>query len=321
MGALVEGRWTEEDHLQDATGRFVRVVSSFRAAIGDALFPPQAGRYHLYVVKNCPWAHRTWIFRALKGLQTAIPLHFAAGGPEGWIIDPAGAHLVPGTERRIRHLHELYSLADPGFSGRVTVPVLWDSERKTIVNNESSEIIRMFNGGFGDLATRPGDFYPEALRPEIESVNQRVYEDINNGVYRAGFATTQAAYDEAVDRVFAALDWAEERLSRQRYLCGSRLTEADWRLFPTLLRFDLVYYSHFKCNLRRLADYPNLSNYLRELHQWPGVAETCDLAVIKQGYYTNPTMLKLNPTGIVPKGPLLDYTGAHDRARFPAVAV
>ena len=258
----------------------------------------EGGRYHLYVSKACPWAHRTLILRALKGLEKAIPVFYAGPymGENGWEYDSGG----------IRYLHELYARAKPDYTGRVSVPVLWDSNTQAIVNNESSEIIRMLNREFDALAAKKlPDLYPESLRSEIDAVNDRVYRAVNNGVYRAGFATVQEKYEEAVSELFATLDWLEKRLARRRWLCGARITEADVRLFTTLARFDAVYYSHFKCNLRRLVDYPRLWRYTRRFYALPGVARTVDLAEIKSHYYRS--MKHINPTQIVPKGPLLDF--------------
>jgi putative glutathione S-transferase len=272
------------------------------------------GRYHLYVSLACPWAHRTLIFRALKGLDNAISVSIV--DPlmleDGWAFsDFPGC--VPDTVNHARYLREVYAKADSRYSGRVTVPVLWDRETGTIVNNESSEIVRMLNSEFEDIARLHEDYYPQPLRAEIDAVNQLVYKNINNGVYRCGFATTQEAYDGAFDALFSALDELEARLDRSRYLVGDRITEADWRLFPTLVRFDAVYYGHFKCNLRRIGDYPNLSNYLRDLYQVPGIAETVDMSHIKRHYYASHR--HINPTGIVPKGPQIDFSAPHDRVR------
>ncbi|MCA1974306.1 MAG: glutathione S-transferase family protein [Caenispirillum sp.] len=308
MGLLVDGKWQDRWYDTKSTGgRFKRQESAFRHRIGSDRFPAEAGRYHLFVSLACPWAHRTLIFRALKGLTDAIsvsvvdPLMLE----NGWEFGAAGDPLTGK-----RYLHEVYTAALPDYTGRVTVPVLWDKQAQTIVNNESAEIIRMLNADFGDVASGP-DYYPADLRDEIDAVNARVYDTINNGVYKAGFATAQDAYEDAFDALFASLDWVEERLSRQRYLVGDRLTEADWRLFTTLVRFDAVYVGHFKCNLRRIADYPALSGYLRELYQVPGVAGTVDFDHIKRHYYgSHPT---INPTGIIPKGPDLDLWRPHGR--------
>ncbi len=319
MGQLVDGIWQVETlAVRSKDGRFVRAETQFRdfiSADGSSGFKAEAGRYHLYVSLACPWAHRTLIFRVLKGLEGAISISvvdpfmadtgWAFGESEGCIADPLfGA----------RHLHEIYTQAEAEYSGRVTVPVLWDRKRGTIVNNESAEIIRMMNSEFSKFAPESPDYCPDDLRDEIDEINERVYEDINNGVYRNGFATTQESYEEAFEQLFAALDWVEEILSRRRYLCGERLTEADWRLFVTLLRFDPVYVGHFKCNLRRIADYPCLSNYLCELYQIPGIAQTCNFRHIKEHYYRSHE--SINPTRIVPCGPEMNLHQAHDRNRL-----
>ena len=300
MGMLVEGVWRDVPRDTKSTGgAFVRAESAFRDRVGE----PEAGRYHLYVSKSCPWAHRTLVVRALKGLEKALPVFYADPymAENGWEF---------GSEKRssggIRFLHELYVKAQPGYSGRVTVPVLWDAKEGRIVNNESSEIIRMLNRDFDALARRKlDDLYPEKLRREIDWLNDRIYRTVNNGVYRAGFATAQDKYEEAVSELFRTLDWLEKRLGKRRWLCGKSFTEADVRLFTTLARFDAVYYSHFKCNLRRLVDYPNLWRYVRRVYALPGVARTVDLAQIKSHYYRS--MKHINPTQIVPKGPLLDF--------------
>ena len=318
MGLLVDGVWRDQWYDTKATGgRFVRQESRFRSwvtADGGTGFKAEPGRYHLYVSLACPWAHRTLIFRALKGLEAAISVSIVDPlmGADGWAFSE-GPGCIPDTVNGKRFLHEIYTLALPGYTGRVTVPVLWDKERRTIVSNESSEIIRMLNRAFDAWGRADLDFYPEELRGRIDEVNAFVYERINNGVYRAGFATSQAAYEEAFDQLFEALDRLEALLARQRYLAGGRLTEADWRLFTTLVRFDAVYFGHFKCNLRRISDYPNLANYARELYQVPGVAPTVDFEHIKRHYYGSHR--QINPTGIVPKGPALDFAARHDRAR------
>ena len=316
MGLLIDGVW--HDRWYDTArsgGRFVRDDSLFRdwiTADGSSGFKAENGRYHLYVSLACPWAHRTFIFRKLKGLEGIVSAAVSNWDnlAEGWTFAP-GPGVIPDTVNGARYLHEVYTKAQPTYTGRVTVPVLWDRERRTIVNNESSEIIRMFNSAFDGVGAARGDYYPVELRPEIDAVNTRVYETVNNGVYRCGFATSQEAYDEAVAPLFETLDWLEERLAKRRYLCGDRLTEADWRLFTTLVRFDPVYYSHFKCNLRRLTDYPNLWAYTRDLYQHPGVAETVDFDHIKRHYYGS--QRRVNPTGIVPRGPILDFRAPHGR--------
>jgi putative glutathione S-transferase len=260
----------------------------------------------------CPWAHRTLIFRALKGLEQAISLsvvHWLMG-ENGWTFD-AGPGVIPDPIGGARRLYEVYLRSNATYTGRVTVPVLWDNERDVIVSNESSEIIRMMNSAFDHAGAAPGDFYPKELREQIDAVNARIYATVNNGVYRAGFATTQDAYEEAVQPLFETLDWLEKQLANSRYLCGKRLTEADWRLFTTLVRFDAVYVGHFKCNLRRLVDYPNLWDYTRELYRRPGIAATVDFAHIKRHYYqSHPS---INPTRIVPVGPQVDFLSPHDR--------
>ncbi|MGX8012498.1 glutathione S-transferase family protein [Mesorhizobium sp. ORM8.1] len=328
MGLLVEGKWQDRASNTDSAGRFVRTESQWRDWITrdgapaegrERGFMAEPGRYHLYVSLACPWAHRTLIFRALKRLETVISVsvvhHFL--GENGWtfkVEDGATGDTLYGLD----FLHQIYTKADPSYSGRVTVPVLWDKRQKTIVNNESSEIIRMFNSAFDEWGDAGLDFYPAGLRTEIDKINALVFPMINNGVYRTGFATTQQAYEEAFGDLFSALDTVEERLSQQRYLVGDRITEADWRLFTTLVRFDPVYVGHFKCNLRRIADYPNLSNYLRDLYQVPGVSGTVNLHHIKAHYYGSHR--SINPTGIVPVGPELDYEAPHNRNRFRKAA-
>jgi glutathionyl-hydroquinone reductase len=314
MGKLVGGVWRDEWYDTTKTGgQFQREDAPFRDAIradGSSGFPAEAGRYHLYVSYACPWASRVLIVRKLKGLEEVLPV--SAVEPvwgEGWRFSEALPDPVYGVE----HLHELYTRAKPYFTGRVTVPVLWDTVTETIVSNESSEIIRMLDREFAafgnDLELLPAD-----LAGEIEELNAFIYPAVNNGVYRAGFATTQDAYEAAFDQLFAALDTLEERLAGQRYLCGDRLTEADWRLFTTLVRFDPVYHGHFKCNLRRLVDYEHLWGYTRDLYQVPGVAETVDMDHIKRHYYgSHPT---INPSGVVPKGPALDLLAPHGRERL-----
>lgn len=325
MSLLIEGV-LHEDWLEAELegGEFVRKDSQFRSWVtadgsagpsGEGGFAAEPGRYHLYVSYACPWAHRTLIVRKLKRLEEVISVSVVHPhmGPQGWTFGAypgATGDLVNGFD----YLHQAYTLARRDYTGIVTVPVLWDTGRRTIVNNESSEIIRMLNTAFDAWGAADVDLYPVELRAEIDAVNATVYQTINNGVYRAGFAHTQAAYEAAFDALFASLDSIEALLGRQRYLVGGRLTEADWRLFTTLVRFDAVYYLHFKCNQRRIADYPNLSNYLRELYQQPGIAETVRLDHIKQHYYTSHP--EINPTGIVPKGPELDFDAPHDRRRF-----
>ena len=323
MGLLVDGVWQDAWYDTAQTGgRFVRQESQFRNWVtpdgapgpsGEGGFRAEPGRYHLYVSLACPWAHRTAIFRKLKSLEDVISMTEVEPvmGDEGWQFGPdADLDTLNGKQK----LNEIYLIADPRYTGRVSVPVLWDKQQRTIVNNESSEIIRMLNSAFDAFTNERTDYYPAELRGEIDAINERVFMSVNNGVYRSGFASTQEAYEEAFLDLFATLDWLEDKLSRQRYLAGDRITEADWRLFTTLLRFDAVYHGHFKCNLRRIVDYPNLSNYLRELYQWPGVADTVNMDHIKRHYYAS--MLHLNPSGIVPLGPALDFEAAHDRAKF-----
>jgi len=317
MGKLIEGKWSEQGYDTGSSGgRFVRKESSFRGwvrADGSTPHAPEAGRYHLYVSLACPWAHRTLIFRKLKKLEDVISLSVVDPlmGAEGWAFgDSPGA--TPDRVNGSSFLREVYLAADPRYTGRVTVPVLWDRELGSIVSNESSEIIRMFNSEFDALGDASLDFYPDALREEIDEVNAMVYPRINNGVYRCGFATGQEAYEEAYGELFEALDLLEARLSGQRYLVGDRISEADWRLFTTLVRFDAVYVGHFKCNRQRIADYTHLSGYLRELYQVPGVAETVDFSHIKRHYYESHTTI--NPTAVVPLGPDLDLEVPHGRA-------
>ena len=297
----------------DERGAFVRQQSAFRnwvKADGSTEFPPEAGRYHLYVSLACPWASRAIIYRKLKGLEDTIPMTVVdpVRDAKGWRFFDDQPDSVNGFE----YLSQAYELTEPGFSDRVTVPLLWDTKTNRAVNNESSEIIRMLNSEFNELAENPElDLYPEELRGEIDEINERVYNSVNNGVYRAGFATTQEAYEEAFDELFETLDWLDGLLAERRYLTGDQITEADWRLFVTLVRFDPVYVGHFKCNLRRIADYPNLSGYLRDLYQQPGIAETVNLDHIKRHYYmTHP---QINPTGVVPRGPEMDLDAPHGR--------
>jgi len=323
MGLLVDGAWQDIDmRVQD--GHFVRKPTTFHNYVtadgrpgptGTGGFAAKPGRYHLYVSLACPWAHRTLIFRKLKKLEEAISVSVTAAllTKRGWEFGTEpGATL--DTVNGKSTIADIYVLSDPHYSGRASVPILWDKKTRTVVNNESSEIIRMLNSAFNAFTGVRTDYYPVELRDEIDSINDRVYETVNNGVYRAGFATTQPAYEEAARALFATLDYLEERLSRQRYLVGRQITEADWRLFTTLVRFDAVYYSHFKCNLRRVVDYSNLWNYLRELYQVPGIAETVSLDHIKRHYYGSHR--NVNPTGIVPIGPIIDFMQPHDRGRF-----
>ncbi len=307
MGLLVDGAWVDAWYdTAETKGRFVRKDSAFRNWVTPTgEFPAEPGRYHLYVSLACPWAHRVLIMRALKGLEAAIPVSVVNWLmlAEGWTFEPAPG-VVADPVNHARVLHQVYTAADPHYTGRVTVPVLWDKQRGTIVNNESSELIRMLGTAFDGVGALPGDYYPVALRPEIDAINARVYDTLNNGVYKAGFATTQAAYEEAVVPLFETLDWLEHLLSGSGFLLGPALTEADIRLFTTLIRFDAVYVGHFKCNIRRIADYPKLSRYLRDMYRWPGIAGTVDMGHIKRHYYQSHRTI--NPTGIVPAGPVLD---------------
>jgi putative glutathione S-transferase len=326
MGLLVDGKW--QDRWYDTTstgGRFVRDRAMIRNWVtadgaagptGDGGFKAEAGRYHLYVSYACPWAHRTLIVRELKGLRDAISFDAVhpVMGREGWMFDPSFPGSTPDRVNGKARLYEVYLTSDPAYTGRVTTPVLWDKHRGVIVNNESADIIRMMNAAFAAAEASGPDLYPQALHDEIEAINQRVYRSVNNGVYRCGFATAQHAYEEAFHELFEALDELELRLGTRRYLAGDRMTEADLRLFTTLIRFDAVYFGHFKCNLRQLRDYHNLSNFVRELYQLPGVAGTVRFDQIKTHYYrSHPT---INPTGIVPLGPLLYFTTPHDRDRI-----
>ena len=323
MGQCVDGVWREGDlDIKEGEGRFVRRQPAFRSFVtadGSSGFKAEAGRYHLYVSSACPWAHRTLIFRVLKRLKDAVTLSVVDPlmGSGGWHFGD-GPGCIPDTVNGSEFLRQVYIKADPHYSGRVTVPVLWDRDEGTIVNNESSEIIRMFNHAFDASGDPSVDFHPADLREAIEDVNRVVYETVNNGVYRCGFATTQPAYEAASDALFETPDGLEERLSGQAYLVGERVTEADWRLFTTLVRFDSVYHGHFKCNSRRLVDYPNLWAYTRQLYQAPGVAGTVDMDHIKRHYHMSHT--SINPTGIVPRGPEIDFTARHGRDRMGTAA-
>jgi putative glutathione S-transferase len=339
MGLLIDGEWHEQDPVPtradaakaDAAkteptrtaGRFERSDSAFRNWVtpdgrpgptGSDGFSAGPGRYHLYVSLACPWAHRTLIMRALKGLEQIVPVSITHWlmAEQGWSFTP-GEGVIPDPLFNSRYLHEIYTRADVHHTGRATVPVLWDQHTQTIVNNESSEIIRMFNSAFDSVGARPGDYYPRESRADIDALNTRIYATVNNGVYKSGFAATQAAYEEAVAPLFDTLDWLEERLSQSRFLCGDTLTEADIRLFTTLVRFDAVYHGHFKCNVRRLVDYRNLWAYTRDVFQVPGIAATVNLMHIKQHYYQS--MRRINPAGIVPVGPLLDFDEPSERGK------
>ena len=323
MGRMIEGVWhRSDDDRTESDGRFLRATTSFRNTVtadGSSGFRAEPGRYHLYVSHACPWAHRTMILRALRKLEDVISVSVVDPftGEDGWHFSD-GPGCIPDTVNGARYLREIYKLARDDFTGRVSVPVLWDKREKTIVNNESAEIVRMLNTEFNAWGEGEPDFYPAALRSEIEAINEPIYERVNNGVYKTGFARSQAAYEEAFDALFATLDALEARLSTQRYLAGDRITEADWRLFPTLVRFDAVYVGHFKCNRRRIEDYPSLSNYLRDLYQWPGIADTVNMAHIKQHYYWGQD--SVNPSRVVAKGPVLDFARPHDRDRLSAPA-
>jgi len=325
MGLLVKGKWQDVWYsTEENQGEFQRSESQFRHWItadgsagptGNGGFKAEANRYHLYVSYACPWAHRTLIFRQLKGLKKLISVsvvhwHMAE---DGWTFKE-GDDVIADPLFNAAYLREIYLQADNNYSGRVVVPVLWDKQNKTIVSNESADIIRMFNSAFDEVGANEGDYYPQAQRSEIETLNKRIYDTVNNGVYKAGFATTQQAYEAAVVPLFATLDWLDESLASQRYLTGKGITEADWRLFTTLVRFDSAYVGHFKCNLKRLVDYPNLWAYTRDLYQQPGIAETINMQHIKQHYYGSHTAI--NPTGIAPLGPEIDFHQTHDRNKF-----
>lgn len=322
MGLLVEGQWKDQWYDTKSTGgRFVRKDAGFRNWItedgspgpsGVGGFRAEANRYHLYVSYACPWAHRTLIYRQLKGLTDIIPIsvtHWLMAS-KGWTFEE-GPGVVPDPHMGASYIHNLYQAADPKYTGRATVPVLWDTKQKTIVSNESAEIIRMFDGAFQKLGAPGPQFRPDDLIDEIDQLNERIYHTVNNGVYKCGFATSQEAYDEAVGPLFATLDDLDQRLSTRRYLVSDRITEADWRLLPTLLRFDLVYHTHFKCNRRQLMDYPNLWPYTRDLYQQPGIRDTCNFEHAKRHYYESHD--SVNPHGIVPVGPLVDLDAPHQR--------
>ena len=325
MGLLQDGQWVDQWYdTKSAGGRFMRTTPQFRNWVtadgsagpsGDAGFKAEADRYHLYVSLACPWAHRTLIFRALKGLEAMISVSVVHWymADKGWTFQ-AGDGVVADPVNNAEYMYQIYTAAKSDYSGRVTVPVLWDKHSNTIVSNESPEIIRMFNSAFDDIGAQAGDYYPVALRSEIDSLNERIYNTVNNGVYKCGFATTQEAYEEALVPLFETLDWLDERLSSQRYLTGNTITEADWRLFTTLVRFDPVYVGHFKCNVKRIADYNNLSEYVRDLYQQPGIAATVNMQHIKHHYYGSHETI--NPSRVVPMGPELDFNEVHSRSRF-----
>ena len=322
MGLLVKGEWVDQWYqTEENQGEFKRQDSLFRNWVtadgepgpsGEGGFKAEAGRYHLYVSLACPWAHRTLIFRTLKGLEDIISVSVVEPLmlENGWSFSERFPDHLYGMD----FLHQLYTRTEPGVTTRVTVPVLWDKQRQTIVSNESAEIIRMLNSAFDGITGNSTDFYPAGLREEIDALNEWIYPTINNGVYRAGFATSQAAYEVAYHEIFTALDALEERLDKQRYLTGPAITEADWRLFTTLLRFDAVYFGHFKTNRQRIEEFPNISGYVRDLYQQPGVAATVDLPYIKQHYYGSHKTI--NPTGVVPLGQEIDFGRPHERDRF-----
>lgn len=321
MGKLIAGQWTDEDRQPTGSdGSFQRPDSVLRSWVtadgapgpsGDGGFAAAPGRYHLYVAINCPWAHRTMIMRKLKKLEEVVSMSIVrpGRGSQGWTFDPAGGYADDLFGKA--HLHEIYTLSHPDYTGRVTVPVLFDTERGVIVSNESSEIIRMLNSAFDAWADTSHEYYPHNLRPVIDDWNARTYANLNNGVYRAGFARTQSAYEQAYDDVFEILDALDMHLAANRYIAGATLTEADIRVLPTLVRFDVAYYGAFRCNKRMIRDYPNLSGYVRELYQIPGVAETIDTGIYKAGYYS--MSAERNPTGIAPKGPIVDFGAPHGR--------
>jgi len=323
MGLLVDGQWHDTWYDTDSTGgKFERSEAKFRNWItadgsagpsGSAGFKAEAGRYHLYASYACPWVHRVLIYRSIKALESMIDVSFVHWfmADNGWTFKSDDADIVGDQLHDKELMHQIYTLAEPDFSGRVTVPVIWDKKTGTIVSNESSEIIRMLNSAFDGIGASEGDYYPEPLRKHIDAINDRVYNTLNNGVYKSGFATTQAAYDEAVVPLFDTMDWLEQMLADNRFLCGAQPTEADWRLLPTLLRFDPVYYAHFKCNLRSLRDYPHLWAYTRDLYQWPGIAETCNFKHAKHHYLESHETI--NPYRIVPIGPDIDFNETHGR--------
>jgi len=327
MGLLIDGKWRDKWYDTDSTGgRFEREASKFHHWItadgsagpkGEDGFQAEPGRYHLYLSHACPWSHRTMVYRAIKKLEDLVSLtvtHWHMG-ENGWELrEESGAKAASLPDAK--YIYEIYQAADSDYSGRTSVPVLWDKKRHTIVNNESSDIIRMFNTAFDSVGAAKGNYYPRELRDEIDSLNERIYETVNNGVYKAGFATTQQAYEEAIEPLFESLDWLNKRLSECRFLTGDRVTEADWRLFPTLVRFDPVYHGHFKCNIRRLVDYPNLWAYTCDLFQQPGIADTVRLDHIKPHYYVSHKTI--NPSGIVPAGPEINFGETQSRHKLAA---
>lgn len=317
MGLLVDGKWHDKWYdIEGSGGRFIRTESQYRNWItsdgkpgptGEGGFKAEPGRYHLYVSLACPWANRTLIMRKLKGLEEMISVSIVHPlmAENGWTFEQAEG-VIPDPVLDANYLYEVYTHVDPNYSGRVTVPLLYDLKQDTIVNNESSEIMRMLNSAFDEVGAKAGDYYPEQLRTEIDAMNDKVYPNINNGVYKTGFATKQEVYEEEVTKLFETLDELETLLEKQHYLVGNQITEADWRLFTTLIRFDSVYHGHFKCNIQRITDYKNLWRYTRELYNWPGIAETVNFKHIKEHYYTSHK--NINPTGIVPVGPELDFS-------------
>ena len=325
MGLLQEGQWVDQWYnTKESGGQFVRASPQFRNWItsdgsagpsGGPGFKAEPDRYHLYVSLACPWAHRTLIFRELKGLETIISISVVHWhmGENGWTFK-AGDGVVQDSVNGVENLYQLYTAAQPDYSGRVTVPVLWDKKANTIVSNESSEIIRMFNSAFNGIVARTSDYYPKDLQSRIDKLNTLIYDTVNNGVYKAGFATSQQAYEGAITPLFETLDWLDSHLAKHRYLIDDQITEADWRLFTTLVRFDPVYFCHFKCNLRSIADYPNLSGYVRDLYQQPGIRSTINMAHIKQHYFGSHKTI--NPTGVVPLGPTVDYSLPHNRSNI-----
>jgi|SRR5690554_722904 len=325
MGLLVEGKWQDQWYDTESTdGEFQRTEAQFRHWItadgspgptGEGGFKAEPGRYHLYVSLACPWAHRTLIFRVLKGLEEVISISVVNPfmGEHGWSFEPAPG-VIEDPHQQARFMHEIYTADTPNYTGRVTVPVLWDKQRQCIVSNESAEIIRMLNSAFDATGATAGDYYPEDLRAEIDHLNERIYHTVNNGVYKAGFATEQQVYATEVQKLFDSLTFLEEHLSSRRYLLGKTLTEADWRLFTTLLRFDPVYHGHFKCNLQKLAEYPHLWAYTRDLYQTGNVAKTVNMQHIKEHYYRSHDMI--NPTRIVPLGPNQDLNAPHGREKL-----
>lgn len=323
MGLLIDGQWHDQWYdTKKSDGKFIREDAQFRNWItpdgsagptGPAGFKAEAGRYHLFASYACPWVHRVLIFRALKGLEDMIGVSFVHWymANNGWTFEEDKDGIVGDKLFGFQYAHQIYTKADPNYSGRVTVPILWDKKTHTIVSNESSEIIRMLNSAFDGIGAKEGDYYPEALRAEIDVLNERIYHNVNNGVYKAGFATSQPAYDEAIAPLFETLDWLDQKLGNSRFLAGDQPTEADWRLFPTLLRFDPVYVGHFKCSKKRIVDYLNLWAYTRDLYQWPGIAETINMDHVRKHYYVSHKTI--NPTGVVPMMPDIDWMEPHGR--------